>query len=497
MRTIWVYKGTPNPPVKPSAVLNRGIVFSFLGLDVESARDGKGYVAAELFLHQAGERRMQPSGLVRVLIVLASVAVALPGFAVAASGHVSDGTASGSTLSAMSAQTTTQPFFPNIRVTDGSSGFTDQGEPTMGVNQSGAIVVGWKETNGDTAAGLRVGASYSLDQGATWAPNILMNQSHPGQRCHSSDPWMALAPDDRVQYAYLEYDCSPTGLNVANTTDGQTWSTPHFMLGGGGLTDKDSITVDPFGRIYAAWDEGNEMMISWSDDGGAHWAPFVFPDDTCCGVLGAIIQTSSNGTVYLTWWDFGSDNIFFDWSSDRGITWHTDVRVNSVPGSAQGAGSWSLPMPAMGVDPNSGTIYNIWTDSRGGGLDIMIAASTNGGQTWSTNLNVTDEESSASLVRPGDYFAIEAGPQNQAYVLWTDGRTSDGSDYEIYFARNPGFPGATLTASTNPAGLKVQIDGATYTSPAQTVAVIGSTHSVSTPDPQVINPTARYIWTSW
>jgi len=496
---------------------------------------------------------MQPSGLLRVLIVLASVAVASPGLAVAAWGHFSNGTASGSTVSPMSAPTTTQPFFPNIRVTDGSSGFTDQVEPTMVVNHSGTIFAGWKETNGATAAGLRVGASYSIDQGATWAPNILMNQSHPGQGCHNSDPWMALAPDDRVQYAYLEYDCNPTGLNVANTTDGQTWSSPHFMLGGGGLTDKDSITVDPFGRIYAAWDEGNEMMVSWSDDGGTHWAPFVFPDDVCCGVLGAIIQTSSNGTVYLTWWDFFSDNIFFDWSWDRGMTWHTDVRVNSVPGSAQQAGSWSLPMPAMGVDPNSGTLYNIWTDSRGGGLDIMIAASTNGGQswgtnvrvndvttgdqrmpdlaidsagtvhaawiddrtgnhnifyanstnggqTWSTNLKVTDEESSSSLDRPGDYFAIEAGPQNQAYVLWTDGRTSDGSDYEIYFARNPGFPGATLTASTNPAGLKVQIDGTTYTSPAQKVVVIGSTHSVSTPDPQypqTINPTFRHIWTSW
>src|SRR2546426_12238158 len=550
MRTIWVYKGTPNPPVKPSAVLNRGIVFSFLGLDVESARDGKGYVAAELFLHQAGERRMQPSGLVRVLIVLASVAVALPGFAVAASGHVSDGTASGSTLLAMSAPTTTQPFFPNIRVTDGSSGFTDQVEPTMVVNHSGAIVVGWKETNGDTAAGLRVGASYSLDQGATWAPNILMNQSHPGQGCHNSDPWMALAPDDRVQYAYLEYDCSPTGLNVANTTDAQTWSSPHFMLGGGGLTDKDSITVDPSGRIYAAWDEGNEMMVSWSDDGGAHWAPFKFPADVCCAVLGAIIQTSSNGTVYLTWWDFNSDNIFFDWSWDRGMTWHNDVRVNSVSGSAIATGTWSLPMPAMGVDPNSGALYNIWTDSRSGSMDIMIAASTNGvqswgtnvrvndvttgdqrmpvlaidsagtvhaawiddrtgnhhifysnstngGQTWSTSLRVTDEETSSSLVRPGDYFAIEAGPENQAYVVWSDGRTSDGSDYEIYFAGNPGFPVATLTASTNPAGLKVQIDGTTYTSPAQKVVLLGSTHSVSMPDPQASGSTSRYIWTSW
>ena len=31
MRTIWVYKGTPNPPVKPSGVLNRGIVFNLRG----------------------------------------------------------------------------------------------------------------------------------------------------------------------------------------------------------------------------------------------------------------------------------------------------------------------------------------------------------------------------------------------------------------------------------------------------------------------------------
>src|SRR5436309_16028652 len=102
------------------------------------------------------------------------------------------------------------------------------------------------------------------------------------------------------------------------------------MLGGGGLTDKDSITVDPFGRISAAWDEGNEMMVSWSEDGGAHWAPFVFPDDTGCGVLGAIIHASSNGTVYLTWWDFGCDNIFLDGLWDRGTMTHLDVRVDGV-----------------------------------------------------------------------------------------------------------------------------------------------------------------------
>src|SRR3989442_12099143 len=153
-------------------------------------------------------------------------------------------------------------------------------------------------------------------------------------------------------------------------------------------------------------------------------------------------------------------------------------------------------MPDLAID-SAGTVHAAWLDDRSGNHNIFYSNSTNGGQTWSTNLRVTDEETSSSLVRPGDYFAIEAGPENQAYVVWTDGRTSDGSDYEIYFAGNPGFPVATLTASTNPAGLKVQIDGTTYTSPAQKVVLLGSTHSVSLPDPQASGSTSRYIWTSW
>src|SRR5712691_12945809 len=60
-----------------------------------------------------------------------------------------------------------------------------------------------------------------------------------------------------------------------------------------------------------------------------------------------------------------------------------------------------------------------------------------------------------SYNRPGDYFSLQSGPNDYIYVVWTDGR---GQNFDIYYARNPGFPGATLTASTNPAGLKVQID---------------------------------------
>src|SRR2546430_10984623 len=53
-------------------------------------------------------------------------------------------------------------------------------------------------------------------------------------------------------------------------------------------------------------------------------------------------------------------------------------------------------------------------------------------------------------------------------------------------------------ASTSPAGLKVQIDGVTYTSPAQKTVVIGSVHTIGSPDPQPpTGSTSRYLWTSW
>ena len=374
-----------------------------------------------------------------------------------------------------------------------------------------------------------------------------MNQSHPNQNCHNSDPWMALGLNDVVHYAYLEYDCSPTGLNVANTTDGTSWtSPPHFMQGGGGLTDKDSITVDASGRIYSAWDEGNSLMVSWSDDGGAHWAPIHFPNNEAT-VLGGIIKTSPSGVVYLTWWNFGSSNILFTRSTDHGQTWSPTVRVNDVQGSAQGSG-WDDAMPQLVVDRTSGsTLYNIWTDSRGGSMDIYMsrstdggqtwgankivndqttnvqrmpdltqdstgklhaawydlrtgnynieyANSTDGGQTWGTNVRVTTEETSSSLARPGDYFAIRAAPDNSVHVVWTDGR---GPDWDIYYARNPGFPAAVVSLSTNPVGLQVTVDGKTSTTPTQAVFLLGTTHNISTPSPQPIGPVSRYVWSSW
>jgi|GEM_PF-1892967 len=508
---------------------------------------------APFFLGEWEGERMQSIRSLILLIVLASAVASSAWSGVSAPGVRVSETATLTAGSASIPPAATIPVFSNVRVTDGSSGFTDQVEPTMVVNSSGTIFVGWKETNGEEAAGIRVGASYSTDGGSTWAPNILMNQSHPpSQGCHNSDPWMALGPDDRVHYAYLEYDCSasPGGIDVSNTTDGATWGAVHYFDGLGGLSDKDSLAVDSNGRLYSAWDEaffGNEMQLTWSDDGGSTWAtPFVNP--TGGSTLGVIVATAPNGNVYLTWWDIGNDNILFDWSSDGGQSWHSDIRVNDQAGSAQPMGSWQIPIPAMVVDPSSGAIYVAWPDNRNGNQDIFMAKSTNGGLTWSTNVRINDDAGSAtqfmvdlavdshgvvhaawedrrtsdwnifyansttggqtwsqnfvvttqptpgSLNRPGDYFAVEASPDDSINIVWTDGR---GADYEIFYGRKSDLPAAAVTLTTNPAGLRVRVDGNTRTSPVTNIWPVGSVHNISAPSPQSISSNARYLWDSW
>src|SRR5205823_13118081 len=96
-------------------------------------------------------------------------------------------------------------------------------------------------------------------------------------------------------------------------------------------------------------------------------------------LLGAVVATFENSTVYLTWWDIDTNNIMFESSSNRGQTWSPQVQVNDRIGSAAPVGAWQIPIPAMNVDRNSGAIYLAWPDHRNGNQDIYIANSTDGG----------------------------------------------------------------------------------------------------------------------
>jgi hypothetical protein len=150
-------------------------------------------------------------------------------------------------------------------------------------------------------------------------------------------------------------------------------------------------------------------------------------------------------------------------------------------------------MAALAVD-RTGKVHAAWEDQRTGARNIFYSNSTDGGSTWLPNVRVSSADTPSSYSRPGDYFAVEAGPSNDIYVVWTDGRDTN---LEIYFARNPGSLFGVVTVSTHPAGLIFGFDGATYLVSTTFWMAPGSSHMVSVSEVQTRNPGVRFRFSSW
>jgi hypothetical protein len=235
-------------------------------------------------------------------------------------------------------------FGYNYRVTDGSSPYPEQVEPTLTVLNSGRLLIGWKEADTATGPGRRVGFCYSDDEGQTFSPNILMEPVGPGES--QSDPWLVSDNNDHAYFAFLEYGGSGEGMGVAKTLDGgASWLSPVQASDTVGyLDDKETACVDTNGNIYMMWDHfptqsDADLVFTRSTNGGATFQPtqILGPWDTHGGI--PYLTCTPNGTLFVsTIWDSNPvgpiDTIFFMKSIDYGVTWTAPHQVNP-PGSGE------------------------------------------------------------------------------------------------------------------------------------------------------------------
>jgi len=187
----------------------------------------------------------------------------------------------------------------NVRVTDGSSPYLYQVEPTMTILSTGRILVGWKEAETHSGPGRRVGFAYSTDNGHTFSPNILMTPISPGE--YQSDPWLVSDQQDNAYFVFLEYNGPGEGIAVAKTVNGgESWMTPVQASDTPGFDDKEMACIDASGNIYIVWDHFTDtdadLRFTKSTDGGATFQPTTtfhtpyIPAITC----------TPNGTLYVT-----------------------------------------------------------------------------------------------------------------------------------------------------------------------------------------------------
>jgi fumarate hydratase, class II len=277
------------------------------------------------------------------------------------------------------------------------------------------------------------GVYTSSDSGATWTnrsplPGFSDYANDPHQLVSDGDPVIVYGPKPngsgsftfangaRAYYAGLasynsgarQGNQAPELLAVSRSDDnGATWSGPAIAASGHGYTfnDKDSIWADRnpaspyFGRVYISWTQfrgipgcAAPVMFAYSTDGGSTWSK---PDQITaahnCGIggrQGTAIRSGPDGTVYLQWEDSDKSGSIqaIAASHDGGATFSkpsTIAGLTDIAAAIPGSNFRTDSFASIAVDQTSGAVYVAWSDGASGVGKMVVYKSSDGGATWS------------------------------------------------------------------------------------------------------------------
>ena len=243
--------------------------------------------------------------------------------------------------------------------------------------------------------------------------------------------------------AWIEWQLTQSIILFSRSRDGgRTWATPQRISTKAGFPRDDNGavvgvigTVAPDGTQYLVWNEGLNVTLTRSQDGGKTFEPSRPIFDVgppyfggASGIPGVsrtmgfpqIGLDGRRGTLYVTWSDFrnGDVDVFISRSDDRGHTWTPPLRVNDDPvhDGADQFFQW------MAVDPSDGSVYVQFYDRRDDPASrktrVTLARSIDGGKTF-TNYAWSDDPFEAQNAFLGDYEWLTAR-DGRVYGVWTE-----------------------------------------------------------------------------
>ena len=290
-----------------------------------------------------------------------------------------------------------------------------------------------------------IAVGKTIDFGVTWSFTTA-----DATNAATDKPILAV----RGQDVYVVYNHAQTiwgayshdgGMNFTEVKINQNGKLGWSLAGGG--------TVTPNGNVYFAWAgyENNggargkvNLFVSRSTDSGKTWttktiyvseAPPQCPEFNCgWAYLGAqlVLTSDSAGTVYLLWngasTPFGPERIYFAKSTDDGNLYTDKVEVSTAPAGTHHA------FPAI-ASAGSGDVRISWMDTRAHTTESVLdrwnvyyRSSTNGGSTWSNEVDVSTFVSGFSYIFPegfrfpfGDYYEIDIDEQGTNHIIFGEG----------------------------------------------------------------------------
>ena len=304
---------------------------------------------------------------------------------------------------------------------------------------------------------------FTTDGAVTWTKS----QDNPGASC--CDPTVDWSSDSSRVYQADLSDCGFGGCNIRasfSDDDGQTWA-PMIVIDAGGGSDKEFIHVDrsassPFkDNVYITYHTGNVMQFSRSTDMGVTWStPMAFSAEPTG--IGSDITTDMAGNVYYIYPTL-SGAVRMLKSIDGGATFAAGIDVAPLNGR------FDTPIPAMetreaffyvsaDVDTTTDDIYVAWTDEADDSnltdntsqnqvasenhVWIQVAKSSDDGATWSlctqphdTTDTLVGGSTVAGDMSPVDRFHpwLKVGENGVVHIGYYDTRNSTGRSGVDFF----------------------------------------------------------------
>lgn len=360
-----------------------------------------------------------------------------------------------------------EPFNPEVNVHDGST----QTEPSIAVDGNGTAYIVWLEDNSvffskTTNAGATFTEPVTVGEGS-FRPMVAVDEkgfiyiyngntlfkSADGGRSFTYNVTVAggytrsmVAEGGRVYIAYSEaadyLDWSDRIWFMQSTDAGYSFEERKSLSTG--FLDLYPSVASNNGKVYAIWGSGGNagryVEFSRSLDGGETFEPpqQISGPDVSLTDTGKAIAIGPEGEVYAVWYSCTDYKVFISKSTDGGESFSQPIRINdpNTTGSK----------PSVAID-KVGSVHVVWTGNVNGTWAIYYDVSTDGGETFSTDIKLNSNFSQITPYNSDFPFlssipSLDIADNGEIFVVW-----NAGGCIRFTTTNNPVFP-VTLNSST-------------------------------------------------